>query len=119
MDSAARKDLKKAYKEQPAVGGIYCIRCDGSGRAWVKATKNLAGQQNKFAFAVSTDSCPEPALRAEWTKYGAQSFSFEILEELKKKETQTEQDFSEDIKVLLEIWLEKCEQDGTEHGNDR
>lgn len=119
MDSAKRKELKSAFKEQPAVGGIYRIRCTGNGRAWVKSTKNLAGQKNKFAFAVSTNSFPEPGMRAEWMEYGAQSFSFDTLEELKQKETQTEREFAEDIDVLLEIWLEKYKQDGNGNGNDR
>ena len=46
-------------------------------------------------------------MRGEWAQYGAQSFTFEILEEIKKKDTQTEQEFMEDIGVLLELWTEK------------
>jgi len=118
MDSVKRKELKNAYKDKAAVGGIYRIRCSGNGRTWVKSTTNLAGQQNKFSFSVSINSCLEPAMQTEWLKYGSQSFSFAVLEKLKKKETQTEHEFSEDIETLLEIWLEKYRQEGIAHGTD-
>jgi len=118
MDFVKRKELKNAYKEKAAVGGIYRIQCNGNGRAWVKSTTNLAGQKNKFAFSVSTNSCPEPAMRTEWMKYGLQSFSFDVLEVLNKKETQTDREFSEDIQALHKIWLERQRQEGVLHGTD-
>jgi hypothetical protein len=109
MDSAKKKQLISAYKEKPAVGGIYSIQCGGNRRALIRATANLAGQENRFSFAISTNSCPEPAMRAEWNEYGAKSFSFTILDRLERKEAQTEREFAEDLDVLLQIWLEKYE----------
>ena len=77
---------------------------------WIKSTKNIAGQQNKFAFSLAVNACPEPGMRAEWTEYGPGSFSLTVLETLEKKETQTEQEFAEDIAVLLNLWTEQRRQ---------
>jgi hypothetical protein len=107
MDTAKRKALRTAYQDQPVVGGVYCITCEGNHRRWVKPTVNLPGQQNRFAFAIATQSCPEPAMREEWLQYGAQSFTFTVLDQLQKKETQTDDAFWEDIGVLLAFQLEK------------
>ena len=114
MEAEKKKKLQAAYKDKATVGGIYCIRCDGNQRMWLKSTVNLAGQQNKFAFAVSTQSCPEPAMRAEWVRYGASSFSFAVLETLEKKPLQTEQEFLDDIGVLFNLWAEKHPEKETE-----
>lgn len=111
MDTTVRKVLKDAYKDKALIGGVYCIACSGNHRTWIKSTRNMAGQQNKFAFSTSINSCPEPGMRSEWVQYGAHSFSFTVLETLVKKETQTEQEFADDIGVLLEMWMEKHQRD--------
>ena len=110
MDSAKRKELKTAYQRQTVVGGVYCIQCSGNRRRWVKSTVNLPGQQNKYAFAIAIGSCPEPGMRAEWAQYGAKAFTFTVLEQLTKKETQTDQEFAEDIGVLMAMWAAKDQQ---------
>ena len=107
MDKTKRKELLEQYKNKKAIGGIYCIKCSGNDRTWIKAARDMEGQKNRYDFFFSTNTCPEPAMYPEWSKYGTGSFSFEILEELKQGETQTEQEFAEDIEVLLNMWLEK------------
>jgi len=102
-----RKELKRLYKSRPAIGGVYCISCNGNGRAWIDATKNMTAQLNSFRFSTSNGMCPNPELRAEWLEYGNESFTFTVLEELEKNETQTDAQFSNDIAVLLKMWQEK------------
>lgn len=42
-----------------------------------------------------------------WKSHGAAAFSFEVLETLEKKEAQSDQEFSEDIDILYQLWAEK------------
>lgn len=110
MDAAKRKELKNAYKTRTITGGIFCIECNGNHRKWIRSATDLEGSKNRFMFAVNIGGCPEPSMSREWTQYGTGSFSFTVLEELKKGETQSAEEFAADIDALYEIWLEKSEQ---------
>ena len=107
MDAAQKRKLRQQYKAQPLRGGFYRICCAPAGSAWLRATTELQGAKNRFAFACNVGSCPEPAMRDAWTQYGPAAFTLEVLEELEQKETQTEREFAEDIAVLRELWAEK------------
>ena len=111
MDPAKKKELINKYKKAPELGGIYCIECSGNHRKWIKSTRDIDSIQRRFAFSCSTKACPDPAMRTEWKEYGTESFSFRILETLKRGETQTVKEFCDDIAALLELWLEKNNED--------
>ena len=110
MQTEKRKNAKQTYQKQPEIGGVFCLTCSGNHRQWVKATRNIASQQNKFDFAMSIHTCPEPTVRSDWLAYGPASITFTVLETLTKKETQTDEEFGDDLSVLLALWLEKIEQ---------
>ena len=112
MDKSSRKALKEQYHNRKAVGGVYCIKCSGRDDVWFRATKDMRGAKNRFLFFVSTDSCPEICMMDAWKESGAAGFSFEIIEEIEKKETQTDREFSDDVNTLLELWLEKNQKPG-------
>lgn len=111
MEKLSKKELKENYKNNTVIGGVYYIKCNDNGRTWIKSTKNMPGQKNRYEYSISTNTCPEPSMCVEWNKYGANSFSFVVLEEIKKGETQTDREFSDDIKVLLEMWIEKQQEE--------
>ena len=107
MDPTTRKQLIKDYKDKPAVGAVYCIECSGNRKRIVKSTPDLGGLRSRFDFAQKIQSCPDPALQGEWAQYGNPSFTLTVLDELPMKENQTTKEFRDDLKVLLELWLEK------------
>jgi len=107
VEKLNKKELRDNYKNRTVTGGIYCIKCNGNGQEWLRSTRDIIGNKNRFDFFVSTDSCPEPGMLKEWKLYGGKSFQLIILEEMKKTDKQTEAEFAEDMALLLEMWLEK------------
>lgn len=109
MDACSKKALKAQYKNRTVVGGVFCIRCGAADTAWIRSTTDMQGSKNRFAFSLSTNFCPEACMAPMWKQHGASAFSFEVLEEIKKKEAQTDREFSDDIGVLLGLWTEKLQ----------
>lgn len=107
MDKLSKKVLKEQYKNRPVCGGVYFIKCSQSDQVWLRAATDLQGAKNRFLFSQSMNTSPDNTMREAWNRFGAEAFSFEVAEEIMKKETQTEAEFSEDVNVLLEMWLEK------------
>lgn len=85
------------------------IRNRKTGTRLILSTPNLDGAKNQFAFAQATGSCVHMLLQDEWRKAGGEAFELTVLEELKKKEDQTDREFRKDLEVLLELWRNRLE----------
>ena len=107
MESEAKRQARAAYKERVVMGGVYAVTNTVTGRRLVEATQSLAASRNRFDFAQTTGLPITPRLREDWDEYGPDSFVFDVLEELKRGETQTPRDFANDLKLLKELWLER------------
>lgn len=82
MHGDDRKAAIAAYKERKSVAGIYLVRCQASGQAWVGQSPNLATIQNRVWFTLRFGSHPHRGLQQAWRDHGAEHFSFEIVEAL-------------------------------------
>lgn len=107
----SRKALKEQYKNRKVVGGVYRIKCSEINGGWLRSTTDMKGAENRYRFLLSTGTCPEPSMAKAWDQFGPSSFSFEVVEELEKKETQTDREFTDDVNLLLELWTEKQDQE--------
>ena len=99
--------MTKAYKAREVIGGVYAITNTQTGEKLIESSLNLQGSRNRFDFSQNTGSCIYKKIQADWDRYGADAFAFEVLEELVKSDTQTDEQFAEDVETLKELWLSK------------
>ena len=107
MDSSAKKELQSQYKDRYPTGGVFLIRNTVNNKVLLDAATDIGSRRNRFEFSQKTGSCVEMKLRGDWVAQEGQHFVFEVLEELEKGKTQTQEDFRTDIGFLKEIWLDK------------
>ena len=106
-NSSTKKELQAQYKERKIIGGVYIIKNTLNNKLLLDATVNLQSSKNRFDFAQKTGSCVDVKLQKDWDVQEGREFTFEVLEELAKGETQTPAEFKADIALLKKLWNEK------------
>jgi hypothetical protein len=99
-----KKELTKEYKERKQGGGVYRVVNTLNGKYLLDHTANLKSAQNRFAFSINMSGGFDYKLKKDWDEFGAQTFRFEILEELEQDADQTDAQFKEDLKTLEQLW---------------
>lgn len=80
MKSEGRKAAITAFKERKVVGGVYLIRCEATGEAWVGQWPDISTIQTRLWFTLRQGTHPHKDLLDAWRKHGEAEFSFEILQ---------------------------------------
>jgi len=106
-DKTTKKELLAQYREREIIGGVYAITNTLNNKVFLEATTDLRNSKNRFDFAKGTGSCVHGKLQSDWDAQGGEHFEFEVLDELKKGETQTADEFKDDIGTLKKMWLDK------------
>ncbi len=89
------------------VGGVYAVENAANGRILLACAADLRGVQKRFEFSCQTGGCFHLKLQRDFERYGNGVFTLKVLEELEKKETQTEKEFHSDLNTLEELWRER------------
>lgn len=111
-----RKDLKREYKETPRPMGVFQIRNLTNEKVFVGSSVNLDGIFNRYRFQLIAGNHPNKSLQADWNEAGAESFAFEVLEELEPRENL---DNKKELEFLEDLWLENLEPYGKKGYNER
>jgi group I intron endonuclease len=101
-----KKELVKNYKQTVQPMGIFQIKNLKNGKIFIGSAKDLKGiiNSNKFQLKNGLHSCKQ--MQLDYKEFGEEQFSFEILDYLKPKQDMNA-DYTEDLKILEQMWLEK------------
>jgi len=113
-----KSELKKNYKQSLQPMGIYQVKNLVNNKILIGSSKNLPGRINRFRFGLKYGTENNKELNEDFKKYGEENFSFEIIDELKPKDDPG-YDYTEDLKVLEEMWIEKLQPFGDKGYNEK
>lgn len=103
-----KKELKQMYQEIAIVAGIYQIKNNVNGKVFVESTRNLK-TINGVKFTLNNNTHIHKELQADWNTFGKDAFTIEILETLKKDDTDPYFNEKEALTKLEEKWFEKLQ----------
>ncbi len=102
MAAEDKKELKRHYKELKKEGGVYQIKNKINNKILLLATANLKTVNGKL-MQLRMGSYLNVELQKEWSHYGEESFTVEVLESI----SQQDDNFKFKLEQLEEKWLEK------------
>ncbi|MCP4400587.1 MAG: metalloregulator ArsR/SmtB family transcription factor [bacterium] len=103
-----RKELKQQYKNTPTIAGVLQMKNLKNGKMFIGSGLNVQSKLNGHRIQLQIGSHRNKALMQDWKEYGAENFSFDILETLELKGEISHKD-REELQTLEGLWLEKLQ----------
>ena len=103
-----RKELNREYQERPKPAGVFQVKNTVNGKVLLGSSLNLDGALNGHKFMLKVGSHRNKELLADWNKYGADKFVFEILEDVRVRD-EPNFNLGDELTLLEMIWLEKLQ----------
>lgn len=110
----SRKDLQREYKDRPRIAGVFQVKNLVNGKVLLGSSLNLDGPLNGVKFLLEIGGHKNEMLQQEWNEFGAENFSFDILEVVQVKDDPNF-NLSDELTLLEQIWIEKLQPFGN-HG---
>ena len=103
-----KKEMMNKYKQTIQPMGIYQIKNLKNGKIYIGSAKDLRGKINGSKFQLKNDLHLNKEMQKDFNEIGEEGFSFDILDYLKPNED-SNYDYTEELKILLDMWLEKLQ----------
>lgn len=112
-----KKAAKRIYKETAKQAGIFQVKNLVNGKIFLGSSLNIHGPLNRLRFELPVGRFRVAGLQKEWNEYGAECFSFDILEIVRNSD---DPDFNiaDELTLLEQIWVEKLQPFGEKGYNE-
>ena len=102
-----KKELKNQYKQNQPRMGVFQIKNLANGKIFIGRGMNVQGKLNSAKFQLEQGSHPSREMQNDFKQNGVENFSFEVIDYLDPKKDDINYDYTDDLKLLEEMWLEK------------
>lgn len=106
MSNINKKELINKYKQQEIEMGIIQIYNTVNGYSFVDICTNLYKPFESIKFQLNLGRIKIKKLQEDWIACGEKAFEFKVVEKLKPNENFTDKEKIDDLKELLNMWLE-------------
>ena len=103
-----RKELKEEYKQMKFKMGVFQIKNDVSGKLFIGSSLDLIAIWHAQKLQLDIGIHPNSELQKDWKEFGAENFSYEIIEEIKQSDDKPI-DYAKEIKVLEEMIIDEVQ----------
>ncbi|MDR0926509.1 MAG: GIY-YIG nuclease family protein [Ignavibacteria bacterium] len=104
-----RQELKEDYKKLTHPKGVYKITCTANGKIFLGGSPNLDSKWSNAQFQLDAHSHPNSMLQADWEEYGADNFTFEVVDTLDLKDYDPKKNYTAEINELEAMYLEELQ----------
>ncbi|MDD5765762.1 MAG: GIY-YIG nuclease family protein [Candidatus Marinimicrobia bacterium] len=112
-----KKEIRRQYKQTIQPMGVYRITNTANGKIFIGSSKNLTGTFNSLRFQLELGSYRNKELQADFTAFGKEKFSFDVVDYLEPKEDPS-YNYTKDLEMLEEMWVEKLKPFGDKGYNN-
>lgn len=108
-----RSEIKRNYKESNRPMGVYQIKSIKENTIYLGSSKNLDGIKNRHIFELKINVHKINELQSVWNEVQENGIEFKVLEYIKPQDD-LNYNYTEDLKLLEEIWFDKLIKEGND-----
>lgn len=101
-----KQTLKRQYLETKTRAGVYAIRNQITGRAFVAGSTNVQGTLNRHHFELRHGLHRNAKLALDWVEHGETNFLFEVLDMVKPCEDPAF-NAAQELEILVSLWRQE------------